>query len=411
MDSRLPEDIIFSCPCGARLTAPKRRAGTKLKCPKCNQKLRVPTEADLLEQLAGGKARTRGKVEASQVDDQEELDPSETGTAPYAAQQEDPSPAEPPPPAAPTSAPTTAPTSAPTSAPQAKAPAAPSSAPSSAPTLASPTAPETDAPPPPSSPVPAPVSAPEAGLPPPPPSPAPPPAPAPPVPVPVPAPEAGALPPPPPSPPPLPSAPATEPGVAPPKAPIPPGMPQEPQAQRRFEGVRVWEQEPIVLDDMARHAPVLMQMLCDAFLSRQIPDGEMMLCSVKVRGQTRNYLIASWGRSLAYVYVTQVGRDLYVSWAGHFKGRWSLLKLLLLPLSLPYAVLRWVVHRVNVLDGMRQPPDEFEQEDIARFAASIDYWARHALGDLCESTGMDDESRQRRLGASTVTFTPAFKKA
>lgn len=188
-------------------------------------------------------------------------------------------------------------------------------------------------------------------------------------------------------------------------------MPQEPQAQRRFEGVRVWEQEPIVLDDMARHAPVLMQMLCDAFLSRQIPDGEMMLCSVKVRGQTRNYLIASWGRSLAYVYVTQVGRDLYVSWAGHFKGRWSLLKLLLLPLSLPYAVLRWVVHRVNVLDGMRQPPDEFEQEDIARFAASIDYWARHALGDLCESTGMDDESRQRRLGASTVTFTPAFKKA
>lgn len=182
--------------------------------------------------------------------------------------------------------------------------------------------------------------------------------------------------------------------------------PAQPQGTSRFLGAKVWEREPVLLDGLAANAEQLREFIAKAFLSREIPDSGIGFYSIRLRLRSRPYLIASWGRCRAYIYVTALGKDLYASWVGYYKMRLSLLLLLLLPLILVRSVRYGVT-----LDSFRKPPNEFDEEDISKFAAAVDHWACYAVDSFLQKAGWDQKRRQKRLSASGVTFSPTFKKA
>jgi len=176
---------------------------------------------------------------------------------------------------------------------------------------------------------------------------------------------------------------------------------------RRFQGTPVWEMSPIVLEGLAGQAGALMQMICAIFRSREIDDSKINLYSVRIGLRRRQYLIASWHRSYAYIYVHPIGKDLYVSWFGYYKGKISLLALVMLLYRLPMALAKGG----TFLDALRKDPDEFQEEDISKFASAIDHWMRYTLDRFLEKVGWDAQQRSKRLATSGVSFTPRFKKA
>jgi hypothetical protein len=182
--------------------------------------------------------------------------------------------------------------------------------------------------------------------------------------------------------------------------------PVQPAGSARFSGAKVWEQAPVLLDQLGRKADELMGIICRAFTSREIPGSNIGLYAIRIRLRRRNYLIASWGRCRAYIYVTGLGKDLYASWVGYYKLRISLLKILLFPVVLLVAVRYGLT-----IASFYKPPNEFEQEDISKFAAAIDHWARYSIDRFLEKAGWDETLRQKRFATAGVSFAPMFKKA
>ena len=184
-------------------------------------------------------------------------------------------------------------------------------------------------------------------------------------------------------------------------------------AKSPFKGEVVLYQDPVLLPDMAGKEADLKQLVQKKLEDRDMDGFRVNEKVLRIGFKKRKYVVADRGVGHAYLYVSPLGKDLYVSWLTTFLGKFSFLKIIFFPITIILWVLLAMFSRGNVpglIDFFRKPIDEFQLDDLAMLATAFNVWTRDALDTLVDQAGIDDLTRARVMPDRRMRFTKAFKK-